>query len=778
VGQKARNRGLLLIVLLALFALAGLARLNPFCLLEPDIPGYLLSSRSLATFDGYRDIDAPGEPRHAFRPPGLPLLLAPLSLASPYNVPAAKVLVLASTLLAFSLLWIYARKVCGDWAALLVLLLIAASPYSLLFATEVMSEFPYLAFLFAILLLLRGEGRFRLSLLFLLLAFLPFIRTIGVVWIVAIGLLGLTRRVRWKWSIAAALALAPTLLWSWRNGSAGGPTYLGAILKDLEGSSASEHLERIGAGVWYYLEAFFGLLIPALEPGKPLYERVLVAPAPDLGGLFGLAALPAIAFASLFLCGLWSRRKEEGGLIALQTMLLFTALAIYPPRHERLVWPLLPLALIYAVAGVRFLAERLRPVNWVTLAAAALLVGWQALACGLMVSTNLSWLRLGDRFYSEQAPPMYYADWQAAGRWIASSAPAEARILTRHSDVGFTARRYQDSLRFEELSPAVWRRSISQFHARYLVVPTTLCGRMFPFHLLDSDPVYNYEIVHEARDVAVLELLPNTTGHVGLQSSLLPEALRKCAEIKGRQPDRIDLTRRLAELLLRADRPEEAEQVLRVPIAAGVRDAGLHISLGMVFERQERYGEALDQFAIARRMPKAGLLLKRIDRGAERAQSALALQRAGGPTAQQLVESARRKMSILGFAQAREDADRALELAPAHPAALSLHADLQRVAGKRVEAPEGLTEQQYIRRAVRLAGEGRPGGALSLLEDARDLYPSSPAVKHRLADLYLFYGLVRESAALYREVLGSAPGNEAARRGLQRSLEASELPSF
>jgi len=395
-----------------------------------------------------------------------------------------------------------------------------------------------------------------------------------------------------------------------------------------------------------------------------------------------------------------------------------------------------------------------------------------------MISTNLSWLRLGDRFYSELAPPMYYADWQAAGRWLDSSAPPEARILTRHSDVGFTARRYQDSLRFEELSPTAWRRRISQFRARYLVVPTTLCGRMFPLHLLDSDPVYRYEMVYEARDVAVLEVVPNRGGHVALELSEVTRDLQACLDLSERNPGRLDLVRRKAEMLSHVGRLEEAETALRGAITTGARDAGLHLSLGMILERQERYLDALEEFTIARSMPKAGLLVKRIDRGVERVQSALASRDSGGRTAQQIVKSARWKMSILDYARAREDANRALEIAPGNPAVQELHADLQRLAGKQSDLLQEATDEQYIRLAVRLAGEGRPGRALSLLEEARDLYPNSRALKHRLADLYLFFGLVNESAALYRELLESAPGNEAARRGLQQSLAASELPSF
>ena len=86
-----RRDAWLLLAVLVLFAGLGAARLNPFCLFEPDSAEYLFGSRSLARLEGYLEIDRVGEPAHTFRPPGLPLLLVPLSLVRPYDAVAAKV---------------------------------------------------------------------------------------------------------------------------------------------------------------------------------------------------------------------------------------------------------------------------------------------------------------------------------------------------------------------------------------------------------------------------------------------------------------------------------------------------------------------------------------------------------------------------------------------------------------------------------------------------------------------------------------------------------------
>jgi len=117
------------------FAVLGVARLNPFCLLEPDSADYLFTSRSMVTLFEYRDIDHPDQPLHTFRPPGLPLLLAPLSLARPFDVVAAKLMILAMTLVMLALLYLFAERIGGNVGGLATLALVAASPYTLLHGT-------------------------------------------------------------------------------------------------------------------------------------------------------------------------------------------------------------------------------------------------------------------------------------------------------------------------------------------------------------------------------------------------------------------------------------------------------------------------------------------------------------------------------------------------------------------------------------------------------------------------------------------------------------------
>ena len=95
------------------FAGLGAARLNPFCLFEPDSAEYLFGSRSLARLEGYLEIDRVGEPAHTFRPPGLPLLLVPLSLVRPYDAVAAKVALLVCCLgLLVSCLGLLVQRKC------------------------------------------------------------------------------------------------------------------------------------------------------------------------------------------------------------------------------------------------------------------------------------------------------------------------------------------------------------------------------------------------------------------------------------------------------------------------------------------------------------------------------------------------------------------------------------------------------------------------------------------------------------------------------------------
>ena len=788
-GRKAWIAGLLIV-----FALVGAARLNPFCLLEPDSSDYLFTSRSLATLEGYREIDHPDRPPHAFRPPGLPLLLVPLSSISPYNVVAAKIVVLAMTLLLLALLYLLARQVNEDRGGVaLVLLVVASSPYTLLHATEVMSEVPYVALCLGVLLLLerddRPPGWRPMIVVGVLLAFLPLVRTIGVALIAAVGLWGLPSRTRWRWSATAAVATIPTLLWTWRNARTGAPGYLAGMRADLAERGLSGFLGRAFESLIDYVGMLIDVVLPGLAPGRPLYERLMLGEAPGLSIPRAIVVVLGLALLVLAARGMWSRRTKEGGLAGAYVALYLIALAVYPPRHERLTWPLVPLLWVYVPLGATWVSGTARRrVGAVGYVGVALLVLWQAVACVRMVTPNVMMLRDPDRFHAEHVPPMYYNDWQAAGRFIADSSEAFERVLTRHSDVGFTARRFQDAVRFEELSPVEWRGRMASLPARYLVLPTTLFGKLVDSTALSNDPVYTYDAVYDARGVLVLEVRPNDTGTVPASRRDVEDGIAACTEARRRHPGRVDLTRRLAELLSEGGRGKEAVELLNDAIAASP-EVGLYKTLGDVLLELDRPDEALEAFRAASERPDADLLAASIERGTRRAERRLT---AGPETAAELLALARANMEILRFGKALDAGERALALSPDDPGVQLTYGKILQRLGRFEEASEAyrsagahdpailqrlalvepveLTEETVSPLAELYVRDGTPGRALALLSDALLRWgPSDPDWLRRVADLALFYGLIDWTEGFY-ETVGDRAGIERRER-LSRPAE-------
>jgi tetratricopeptide (TPR) repeat protein len=762
-----------LVLLLAAFALVAALRWNRLCLLEPDSPGYLFQSRSLATFDGYREIDRPGAPLHTFRPPGLPLLLVPLSWAAPFSVIGAKAIVLVFALVALALTWALARRSAGEGAALVALLLVASSPYALLHATEVVAELPYLAAaLAAILLVTRKDdppARREVAALAALLTALCLLRTIGIALVAAIVIWCLLDRRRRVWLGAPAVAAVATVLWTVRNSMAGGPSYLGAIGAAGRESGFAGYGWRCVEAAGFYAGRFLDVLLPGVWPGRPLYERMTVGGTPDLGGLHGGAYVFALAACALAAYGIAARWKREGSLIALYALAFALVLVVYPPRHERLTWPMVPLAWALAPAGVAALRRR-----WVTgaaLASAAALTLWQAGASAAMVRDNLA--RGAERFHAERVPPLYFADWQAAGAWLHDHAPRGSRVLTRHSDVGFTSGLPQESIRFEELAPAAWRSRIARLGARHLVVPTSLFGKFFPMELIGSDPAFALEVVWEGADVAVISVSPNRTGAVVPPPPPPPGLLARCDEALRGEPDRVDLQSRCAELLAAAGRKDEAIERLRAIVEGGRADVRIHVVLGQLLLETRRDADAAAEFETASRMPEAELLSQTIARGLAAARELAAAKGIDKLVrARTAVARARDRMEALRWGDAQMLVEEALVFAPYDPVVVAAAGDLALArqdfpaaialyvqAGHNGDAAAG-AKAAAVRQALETeasldaagpgaiaeaatvwSATGMPGRSMAVLERGAELHPGDAAIAARLRDVRRFYGL-------------------------------------
>jgi len=750
-----------IVALFAAFALLAAARLNGFSLLEPDSPEYLFGAKSLASFHGYREIDRPGEPLHTFRPPGLPLLLVPLSWLVPFSVVGAKLVVLASAIAALFLTMRLAARDGPNGAALAVGMLVATSPYALLHATEVVSEFPYLAVSVAAILTMtagtRRPSRREIVIASVLLAFLPFLRTIGLALVAAALIACLLDEAKRPFWPAPVVALATTAVWMMRNASAGGPTYFGAIAADFNRLGAAAFAAKSARAAGFYLARFVDVLLPGARPGRPLYERMTIGGTPDLGGLYGLGVAAAVIVVAFAARGAWARRTREGTLIALYAAAFLFVLAIYPPRHERLTWPLIPIVWALVPAG---LAAVPRPARLAALAAACGLVAWQGSASLAMARDNLAWARGGDGFYATRIPPIYFADWRAAGAWIAANAPDDAVVLTRHSDAGFTSHRLQESVRFEELAPQAWRSRIAKAHARFLVVPTTLFGKFFPFELLHADPAYAYAVRWTGKDAAVVEVLPNRTGTVTAPAASGADR-DACDKALAAEPGRVELATRCAELLAAGGQRDEAIARLSALAARAGADVRIQVALGQQLLEAGRAEPAAATFRSAGELPEAELLESTIARGLAAAEARPA------PLAR-----ARADMDALRWDDARNELDRASMQAPGSPAGLELAGELASRLGRFDEAillyrragdagsgraaargaalshalaVEGslttATSREIVQAAAFWAGDGAPGRALDLLERASARFGGDPEIASHVADLRRFYGL-------------------------------------
>ena len=98
------------------FMAAGSLRLNDCDLMNPDSPRYVLYAQSLVNIGEYRAIDLPGAPYYTWRPPGLPVLLAPVLWFRPYDVIAAKWVVLLTGALLLLLVHALVSSTRGGWS--------------------------------------------------------------------------------------------------------------------------------------------------------------------------------------------------------------------------------------------------------------------------------------------------------------------------------------------------------------------------------------------------------------------------------------------------------------------------------------------------------------------------------------------------------------------------------------------------------------------------------------------------------------------------------------
>ncbi len=702
-------------ILIGLFAWAGAMRLNDCDLFNPDSPRYLIYAQGLLNQGEYRAIDVPGQPIYSWRPPGLPLLLTPALLFQPYDVVAAKVMVLVAG--ALLLLAVHALAVLhgGRWSGPLAVALTGSSPVMLVLSTEVLSEVPYAL---AVLALLYWLGRvamrpeipnsLRFAAIFVTLIWLPAIRTVGVSLIIAVGLWSLVSRWRVPYLLSAALAGA-SIYWRVQYGrAAGGDNYAGSLFDGLR----ERGLVAVAAEAWqtmqFYSAALPGLLFPGLTKERPFYALLTLDGLPSAEGLNRWLAIASLALVLVGLCGVWAQRRRTGGLVLLYLPLYLGCLTVWPWRHERFLWPLIPLLWVFVPSGLTAVMQAFRPGTrrWLmpllALVAAAL-CHRQVLSEASLIATNRRAVSDRDAFHAREAPGFYFGDWRQAGTWLREQTPPHARLLTWHAAVGGTAHRFQRRVSFETLSPEKVRQQIASFSAKYLVVIDAHWGDGFGWQQMTSDPACLLKVVHRARDVAILAAEPNRTGQVSRAAydDWLQEQLAQLDEFLKQHPDRDDVIVRRANLLRELGRNGEAITNLRRLIDNGHVTVRVCSDLGWALFEERRYAEAAQYLELARGLPNAEAIDSVLADGAQRARARL--RETPEETASKSIERAliriRANAESLRWTSAEREADQLLALAPERAEAHYWRGYLHHIFGERTAA------ERYYESAVVLGSE-------------------------------------------------------------------------
>lgn len=820
------------------FIAAGWLRLNDCDLLNPDSPRYLIYAQSLADSGQYRAIDTPGAPIYTWRPPGLPALLAPVLRFRPYDVVAAKCVVLGLGVLLLFAVHLIASSTRGGWSGPIVVALTGTSPLLLSLSTEILSEVPYAL---GVLLVMHGLERWDESksdsrwLYYLLalatLAFTPIIRTVGVAIVVAAGIWSLSKQRRWVFVPAVALAVAGLGWLAWRSRIAGGNNYAGSLVQSIQEHGLVYVIAEALQTLAFYASAFPGVLLPGLTSEQPFYAQMVVGTLPSLQGVGLFAAVGSLIVTGTAVLGLWQRRSGAGWVGLIYLVLYTACLAIWPWRHERFLWPLVPLIWAYFPIGCSGIGKLLpsqvraftQPLVVMSLLGICL---WQSLGDAALISTNQRFLANRDAFYNEDAPGFYFSDWRKAGEWIRENTAPHARILTWQAAVGGTAHRFQRRVQFESLSPDKVRQQVSSFPARYLVITTAQFGLGFGWQQVFADPAYKLSVVHQSRDVTILEVCPNRSGEISRTGYRDWVQAQRTAldEVLTRHPDRLDLLARKADLLQEQGQADEALAIFEDLFERGMVTVRICSSLGWLYFAERKYELAAKYLEVASGLPNAEPVAASLVEGANRARERLA--EAADESTEQLVERSLRRITAmvgaLNFAAAEREVDSVLALDPDHAELNYWRGYLHHLYGEREQAeisyqkaelagsekakekmqllslevafsvsaaevadPQASAQSidpntfaSHVRLAKLFDEQSWSGRALATLESARIRFGDRPEILSPLAELYLRFARPEDALPLFKVAQQAWPHEKTLRQGQAAAEAALRVPSF
>lgn len=443
------------------FFILGILRLNDLSIYTPDSARYLIIGNSLAHGKGFVDDTLPEPDRFVVQGPLYPILLIPIQIFFPLSLEAGKIWTLLWGLLAVILFYHWISRITNSTLALVATLFFASNPLMLVYSGEVLSEAPFIVFVFLILILadrtLNSNTNEKKKFIFFIVPLIAVVllREIGIALYLAALLYLFSKKEFKKISILLLTIGGILLLWYLRNYYWIEPrppslmSNYSLVLQHVVTAPDTPLINEFALRIWINLKTSFmqigGMLLYPLYLAQQFklglmpseFHLMLTSFFTTFGKFVVLIfTLPLIGYGIV----LDFRNSSTALLRILFGAIYYGLLMVYPVLDIRFLLLFLPLILYYIVRALNTILGEWEPLEFfkrkgVVYFTAIILLIPNFSGIAEILKLNLSYRKSPVGFFEKygqkpQCPVMFTQPWSLLGEWIDENLPEDVIIAS------------------------------------------------------------------------------------------------------------------------------------------------------------------------------------------------------------------------------------------------------------------------------------------------------------------------------------------------------------
>lgn len=622
------------------FIVIGVISLNDTTLYTPDSPRYLIWAKSLAAFEGYKDISNPDPVRYVVHAPLYPLFLVPLAWFFSNILLPAKVLTIFFGVFLIVLFYVWTARRTSRFAGLLGAFFLAFNPLTILFSNHVLSDVPFTAFVVLFFMLAekmadRPDEEKWVWYFVVALTMGVFLREVGLTLLLSvIAYLILTRQFR-RLLLVFTIPMLFYMIWYFRN-----EVYIAGIenpsirnMKILLGHSFTgddqslyrEFMARLRINLTVYAILGKGLI---LFPQFLVRLFTVVIPTdPMMAGMNRILyyfQYPLILLQyGLFGWGVVTKWHEVKTtlLVLLFSLIYLMMILLYPVNDLRFLVPLIVVILYYAVIGGYDLAKKLSGSDERN----RLLTGLLIICCVLLAVPNVTWIYnyvANNRDYQRKVsdptkpyimevrtPEIFVRPASLVGSWIADHSAPLTTVLARWKELTLWMKGRKMIDTDPLLSLTLFEGILRDYNIGYIVALVTDPGiREFEFQMLQTKK-FAFRSVYRAGSLEVIQVDHLYRRNQLVRATDLAPMAQPSDSTLAREANARALFQQGVRAL-EAGREDEALNVFTVLLEVTRGSGYMALFRGIALEFGGKYQEALSLFDQFRYQPQAGPFIK------------------------------------------------------------------------------------------------------------------------------------------------------------------------